>query len=450
MKLSYEDKIKIYQLRKKGFTEKSLTIKFRVNRAIINYIVALINLHGIEIVKKTKNQYYSPQLKLEMINQVLLKGHSTREISLQYGLPNWGILSNWIIQYKKNGYTIVEKKKGRPSKMWRKPKKTWEELTSLEKAKQEIEYLRTEVIFPKKVKRDPVGSKRLTEYKSQKVKEMVDEGFSLKILLKIAQLSRSTYYYHLKKINSADKNKNFKDEIISIYNEHRGSYGYRRITLELKNRGYLVNHKKVKRLMNLLNLIGGNRKRKKYKSYKGEVDKKAPNLINRDFYSKKPLQKCYTDITEFALPSHSQKLYLSAILDGYNSEIISFTISRSPNLLQVEKMLKKAFTKAKYSGTILHSDQGWQYQHNSYHKFLNSKEIKASMSRKGNSPDNGMMESFFGVLKTEMFYGKEHTFKSLEQLEKAIINYIDYYNNKRIKVRLKGLSPVQYRTKFLQ
>ncbi|VEU74988.1 Integrase core domain [Mycoplasmopsis citelli] len=113
-------------------------------------------------------------------------------------------------------------------------------------------------------------------------------------------------------------------------------------------------------------------------------------------------------------------------------------------------MLKKAFTKAKYSGTILHSDQGWQYQHNSYHKFLNSKEIKASMSRKGNSPDNGMMESFFGVLKTEMFYGKEHTFKSLEQLEKAIINYIDYYSNKRIKVRLKGLRPVQYRTKFLQ
>ncbi|VEU74989.1 transposase, IS861 [Mycoplasmopsis citelli] len=120
---------------------------------------------------------------------------------------------------------------------------------------------------------------------------MVDEGFSLKILLKIAQLSRSTYYYYyyyyyLKKINLADKNKNFKDEIISIYNEHRGSYGYRRITLELKNRGYLVNHKKVKRLMNLLNLIGRNRKRKKYKSYKGEVGKKAPNLINRDFYSK--------------------------------------------------------------------------------------------------------------------------------------------------------------------
>ncbi|VEU74314.1 Uncharacterised protein [Mycoplasmopsis citelli] len=171
MKLSYEDKIKIYQLRKKGFTEKSLTIKFRVNRAIIKYIVALINRHGIEIVKKTKNQYYSPQIKLEMINQVLLKGHSTREISLQYGLPNWGILSNWIIQYKKNGYTIVEKKKGRPSKMGRKPKKTWEKLTPLERLEKENEYLRTEVIFLKKLKGIPLDQKDLQNIKAKKLKK---------------------------------------------------------------------------------------------------------------------------------------------------------------------------------------------------------------------------------------------------------------------------------------
>lgn len=110
-------------------------------------------------------------------------------------------------------------------------------------------------------------------------------------------------------------------------------------------------------------------------------------------------------------------------------------------------MLERTFSDKYYDGTILHSDQGWQYQHNSYHQFLNSKGIRPSMSRKGNSPDNGMMESFFGILKSEMFYGYESNYKSLGDVEQAITNYIYYYNNKRIKVKLKGLSPVQYRTK---
>ncbi|WP_150820212.1 IS3 family transposase, partial [Streptococcus pneumoniae] len=110
-------------------------------------------------------------------------------------------------------------------------------------------------------------------------------------------------------------------------------------------------------------------------------------------------------------------------------------------------MLEQAFKEKHYENTILHSDQGWQYRHDSYHRFLESKGVQASMSRKGNSPDNGMMESFFGILKSEMFYGYEKSFQSLNQLEQAIVDYIDYYNNKRIKVKLKGLIPVQYRTK---
>ena len=177
------------------------------------------------------------------------------------------------------------------------------------------------------------------------------------------------------------------------------------------------------------------------------MGKKAPNLINRAFEGAKPFEKCYTDVTEFALPNYSEKLYLSPVLDGYNSEIIDFTLSRSPNLMQVKSMLEKAFPEAAYPNTILHSDQGWQYQHETYHRFLDSKGIRPSMSRKGTSTDNGMMESFFGILKTEMFYGFEKTFKSLDHLEQAITEYIFYYNNKRIKAKLKGLSPVQYRTK---
>ena len=271
--------------------------------------------------------------------------------------------------------------------------------------------------------------------------------FSLDILLKAIKLARSTYYYHLKQLDKPDKDQELKDEIQSIFIEHKGNYGCRRIHLELRNRGYLVNQKRVQRLMKVLNLQAKMRQKRKYSSHKGDVGKKAENLIQRQFEGSKTMEKCYTDVTEFAIPASTQKLYLSPVLDGFNSEIIAYNLSTSPNLEQVKTMLEQAFTEKHYENTILHSDQGWQYQHDSYHQFLEGKGIQASMSRKGNSPDNGMIESFFGILKSEMFYGYEKSFQSLKQLEQAIIDYIDYYNNKRIKVKLKGLSPVQYRTK---
>ena len=276
---------------------------------------------------------------------------------------------------------------------------------------------------------------------------MASGGFRLDLLLEVARLPRSTYYYQLKELDGLDKDKELKAEIQSIFIEHKGNYGYRRVHLELRNRGYLVNHKRVQRLMKVFNLQAKMRQKRKYSSHKGDVGKKAENLIQRQFEGSKTMEKCYTDVTEFAIPASTQKLYLSPVLDGFNSEIIAYNLSTSPNLEQVKTMLEQAFTEKHYENTILHSDQGWQYQHDSYHQFLESKGIQASMSRKGNSPDNGMMESFFGILKSEMLYGYEKSFQSLKQLEQAIVDYIDYYNNKRIKVKLKGLSPVQYRTK---
>lgn len=276
---------------------------------------------------------------------------------------------------------------------------------------------------------------------------MVQGGFRLDLLLATAKLARSTYYYQVKQLDKPDKDKAIKTEIQVIYDEHRGNYGYRRIHLELRNRGIVINHKKVQHLMTVMGLAARIRRKRKYSSYQGEVGKKADNLIKRQFKGSKPYEKCYTDVTEFALPEG--KLYLSPVLDGYNSEIIDFTLSRTPDLKQVQTMLERAFPADLYSGTILHSDQGWQYQHQSYHYFLEGKGIRPSMSRKGNSLDNGMMESFFGILKSEMFYGVEKSYKSLDELERAITDYIFYYNNKRIKVKLKGLSPVQYRTKSL-
>ncbi len=258
-------------------------------------------------------------------------------------------------------------------------------------------------------------------------------------------MPRSSYYYYVKQMKKQDKYALIKAEIGSIYQEHQGRYGYRRITMELHNRGYQINHKTVQRLMKELNLKCMVRI-KKYRSYKGKVGKIAPNILKRDFQASAPNQKWTTDITEFSL--FGTKLYLSPVLDMYNGEIISYNISERPVLGQVMDMLEKAFEKIPdNTNLIFHSDQGWQYQHKQYQKRLKDKGIQQSMSRKGNCLDNSVMENFFGLLKSELLYLRD--FESIDEFKIELENYINYYNNKRIKEKLKGLSPVQYRLQSL-
>lgn len=182
---------------------------------------------------------------------------------------------------------------------------------------------------------------------------------------------------------------------------------------------------------------------KKYRSYKGDVGKIAPNILQRDFHADKPNEKWVTDVTEFHL--YGQKLYLSTILDLYNREIVSYTISLRPRMCMVMNMIDDAISKLpKENSLILHSDQGWQYQMKNYQHKLVVNGIRQSMSRKGNCLDNAVMENFFGILKTELLYIQE--FDSVEHFIQELHDYIYYYNNRRIKSKLKGMSPVNYRT----
>ena len=242
-----------------------------------------------------------------------------------------------------------------------------------------------------------------------------------------------------------DKYRQVKEVIQQIYDEHRGRYGYRRITLELRNRGIIINHKTVLRLMNELGLKSLVRM-KKYRSYRGKVGKTASNILGRDFTATKPNEKWVTDITEFKI--HGQRLYLSPILDLFNGEIIAFNLGKRPTFSLVSKMLNTAFNRLKDEDTpILHSDQGWHYQMKKYRHMLKENHITQSMSRKGNCLDNAVIESFFGLLKSELLYLKD--FDSVDQFISEVEEFIYYYNHKRIKAKLKGLSPVQFRTQSL-
>ena len=270
--------------------------------------------------------------------------------------------------------------------------------------------------------------------------------FDLKMLLNHSNMARSSFYYYQKQSKLPDKYKTIKELIKSIYHKHKGRYGYRRITDELENKGIVINHKTVLRLMKLLGLKSIIRI-KKYKSYKGEQGKIAPNILERNFKATAPNQKWATDITEFNVAG--KKLYLSPIIDLFNQEIISYELTERPVFNQVVMMLKKAFKKIPNNTNLtLHSDQGWQYQMKQYQYLLKEKGIIQSMSRKGNCLDNAIIENFFGILKSEMFYTQK--FKSIEQLKKEIDKYIIYYNNERIKSNLNKMSPIKYRAHYYQ
>lgn len=272
------------------------------------------------------------------------------------------------------------------------------------------------------------------------------QDYPLNILLSIAQLPRATFYYQLKKQSKPDKYAEEKQAVTAIYHENRGRYGYRRITMDLHKKGININHKTIQRLMKLLGLVCRVRM-KKYRSYKGEVGKIAPNLLERNFEAAQPNQKWVTDVTEFSL--FGQKLYLSPILDLCSRDIVSYTISDRPVLSMVTDMLDKALLLLpRKSKLILHSDQGWQYQHKDFQQRLKRRKVSQSMSRKGNCLDNAVIENFFGLLKSELLYLQE--FESFEHFKSELFDYLNYYNNRRIKAKLKGLSPALHRQQALK
>jgi putative transposase len=278
--------------------------------------------------------------------------------------------------------------------------------------------------------------------------EEMSAKYPITLLCKIAGVSRSGYYKWLHNNNvftpRKAENEVLKEKILECYSKVKGTYGYRRVQAWLRKKyGFRVNKKRVHRLMRELGIQAKIRQKKRYFGQK-EVYVISDNHLNREFTAQRPNEKWVTDITY--LQNNGHRLYLSAIKDLFDGEIIAYTIGERNDLqlvLDTVKQAVKGKRKKDVKGVLLHSDQGFQYTSRQYNKLLTEYKIKASMSRKGNCLDNASMESFFSHLKAECLYLNK--FQTPEEMAEAVRNYITFYNEERIQLKLNGCSPKEFR-----
>lgn len=260
-------------------------------------------------------------------------------------------------------------------------------------------------------------------------------------MLKFLGIPKSNYYRWKNKQNDTS------DEVLvglinQVCKKHKRRYGYRRVTAELRDvYSKVINHKRVRRIMRENGLLAKVR-RKKFINYKPDVQVKKQDLIKRNFKSDFPNQKWYTDVS--TLTFGEENLYLSAIIDGFNNEVISAVISNSPNLQLAMDTIDQALVNRNAENVILHSDQGELYTSPRFQQYIKEKNIIQSMSHKGVCYDNVQIESFFSHLKAEAFYSQDYVASNSKIIE-TVEEYIYYYNNERIQLILNNLPPIKYR-----
>jgi transposase InsO family protein/transposase-like protein len=428
-----EEKEEAVRLYEKGMGCQTISRIIKANPGTILRWVNLYNKFG-EIKDYGHYHPVSAKEKVRLVSMYKRENVSLEQFALKHDIPR-SSFSKWVLQTR---VSLQQKSRNHGKEKDRKDSRT--------KADREAAGTDSKITgrsgFAKKI----ASLSKCKNATKQEIVIAIDSlrhKYPLTMLLDIKKMARSTFYYQLNRINK-DKYSDLKKIIAEISRKNK-SYGYRRIVCQLKNeRNITVNHKLVLKLMNEMQ-IKVSKPRRHYHSYKGTVGSIADNLIARNFKTGSPDSKWTTDISQINI--NGDKLYLSVILDMFNSEVVTYKISSHPDLKLVLSMLDSAIKNHKCSGKlILHSDQGWHYQHPMYCRKLKEHQIIQSMSRKGNCYDNAIMESFFGVMKNELLYVKD--FESKDEFIKAFKDYVDYYNNDRIKLRLET-SPVNYRMSFI-
>ncbi|EFD4966212.1 IS3-like element IS1397 family transposase [Escherichia coli] len=443
MKHSFEVKIAAVNHYLAGHAGIISTAKlFQLSHTSLSHWINLFLLHGPRALDCRHRRSYSPEDKLCVVLYALGHSESLPRVAARFNIPSHNTVKNWIKGYRKSGNEAFIRR--RKEKSMTRSDDTHENEANMtpEEMKNELRYLRAENAYLKAMQEHLLEKKPPGAGEKTKVIRSLRCGHCQSDLLKAAGLARSTLYYQLSLQKAKDKYADVKQLIASIFHEHRGCYGYRRIHCELQKRGLKFSGKTVRKLMQQLGLKSPVRL-KKYRSYRGNMGLAAENILQRQFKAEAPCEKWVTDITEFR--AGGQKLYLSPILDLFNGEIVAWETACRPTEELVKRMLNKGLESlAEGEKPLLHSDQGWHYRIKSYQSALADKGLVQSMSRKGNCLDNAVMENFFGHLKEEMYYRRDY--RSVEELENAVNEYITYWNQKRIKLSLGGLSPVEYRT----
>lgn len=416
--------------------------------------------------RKRKNEKYTVQMKLDAIELYLSSEMSVREVAIEFGIKDPPLVAKWIRKYRENGIEGLSGKQGRPvmKKERITPLETEQAkeldmelppsvIAHIKEIERQNHELQIENAYLKELRRLRNAQLPRRNENISKIIHSLRGSYQLNEILEVLDFPKSTYMYWQKRFERENPDEALEVAIIEICSKHK-DYGYRRVREELKKYGYMVNKKKVQRLMKKLGLSvkSFTRKSRKYNSYKGTVGTVCDNLLKRRFKTPVVHQKVTTDTTEFKYYEtdekgviHQKKAFLNPFIDLYNLEILSYRVSKSPSYEAIKAALKEAIIKTsdcEYRRTF-HSDQGWSYQMKSYVKMLKDNKIFQSMSRKSNCLDNSPIENFFGLLKQEIYYGK--VYHSFEELESEITQYIDYYNNHRMKERLGYMSPVEYR-----
>ncbi|MCN2499778.1 IS3 family transposase, partial [Escherichia coli] len=407
---------------------------FQLSHTSLSHWINLFLLHGPRALDCRHKRSYSPEDKLCVVLYALGHSESLPRVAARFNIPSHNTVKNWIKGYRKSGNEAFIRR--RKEKSMTRSDDTHENEANMtpEEMKNELRYLRAENAYLKAMQEHLLEKKPPGAGEKTKVIRSLRCGHCQSDLLKAAGLARSTLYYQLSLQKAKDKYADVKQLIASIFHEHRGCYGYRRIHCELQKRGLKFSGKTVRKLMQQLGLKSPVRL-KKYRSYRGNMGLAAENILQRQFKAEAPCEKWVTDITEFR--AGGQKLYLSPILDLFNGEIVAWETACRPTEELVKRMLNKGLESlAEGEKPLLHSDQGWHYRIKSYQSALADKGLVQSMSRKGNCLDNAVMENFFGHLKEEMYYRRDY--RSVEELENAVNEYITYWNQKRIKLSLGG------------
>lgn len=413
----------------------------------LKYLVNLYKRYGEDPFLKRERNIYRKDTKLLAIKRIK-NGESLRQVSLDIGLINYKIASDWVKKYDIEGEKSIQDTY--PRKNYLNEDERYKKMID-HKLKEENERLKAEIDFLKKSQSLAKKLEELTTKEKVKVVNELRTKYELKVLLEMAKIPLSVYYYQVNAIrNEVNKYEDIEKEIDYLYLEkHKKRIGYQRIYIELKNKGIKIGKNKVLELMRKKGYVKQNKVNyRKYNSYKGDLGGVKENILNQNFKATKPYEKAGTDITMFRVKEEA--VYLSPIIDFYTREILSYEIGTDAKLEKVLNMVKKLKENHQdnIKGMIIQSDQGVQYQNSRYSDLLNEYKIVQSMSRKGNCLDNSPTENFFGRLKEEIWYNKEYNYENSKELIKEIHNYIKYYNETRIVTKLRT-SPVDFRNKCL-